>query len=53
MYIIRTEIMCVISKSDMREGRVQVGIKSMTKIAQHEVQLPLYYDHFEITEFRQ
>ena len=53
MYIIRTEIMGVISKSDMREEWVQVEIKSMTKIAQHEIQLPLYYDHFEITEFSQ
>ena len=24
-----------------------------TKIAQHEVQLPLYYIHFEIAEFSQ
>ena len=36
---------------------VQFGLKSyawfQTKIAQHEVQLPLYYIHFEITEFSQ
>ena len=46
---------------------VQFGLKSyalfqfdlksqvwfQTKIAQHEVQLPLYYFHFEIAEFSQ
>ena len=45
------EIIWLISKS------VQVGLKSQvwfqTKIAWHEVQLPLYYSHFEITEFIQ
>ena len=34
---------------------VQFGLKSrvwfQNKIAQHEVQLPLYYIHFEIAEF--
>ena len=36
-------------------GGVQFGLKSyawfQTKIALHEVQLPLYYIHFEITHF--
>jgi len=31
---------------------VQFGLKSH-KIARHEVQLPLYYIHFEIVEFSQ
>ena len=46
-------------------GSVQFGVKSyawfdmksrvwyQTKIERHEVQLPLYYSHFEITEFSQ
>ena len=45
------EIIRLISKS------VQFGLKSQlwfqTKIAWHEVQLPLYYSHFEIAEFSQ
>ena len=31
-------------------ARVRFEITSMTKIAPHEVQLPLYYSHFEIAE---
>ena len=46
------EIICMISKSNERAVQVQFEITSMTwtKIAQHKVQLPLYYIHFEITQ---
>ena len=48
------EIICMISKSNERAVQVQFEITSMTwtKIAQHEVQLPLYYIHFEIAQIQ-
>ena len=46
-----SEIIRVISKSNECAARVRFEIQ--TKIAQHEVQLPLYYIHFEIAEFSQ
>ena len=39
-----SEIICVVTKSE---------VWFQTKIARHEVQLPLYYSHFEIAEFSQ
>ena len=48
------EIICMISKSNEHAVQVQFEITSMTwtKIAQHEVQLPLYYIHFEIAQIQ-
>ena len=48
-----SEIIRVISKSNERAARVRLEITSMfqTKIARPEVQLPLYYIHFEIAQF--
>ena len=41
----------------MRDFKIKFDLKLQvrfqTKIARHEVQLPLYYSHFEITEFSQ
>ena len=49
------EIICVISKLNECTAQVQFEITSIrfwTKIAQHEVQLPLYYIHFEIAQIQ-
>ena len=44
-------------KFKIERARSEFDLKSQvwfqTKIAQHEVQLPLYYIHFEIAEFSQ
>ena len=45
-----SEIILVISNRT-RAARIWSKITSMTKIGRHEVQLPLYYFHFEIAEF--
>ena len=37
--------------SVQREFDLKSQVWFQTKIAQHEVQLPLYYTHFEITQF--
>ena len=36
-----------------REFDLKSQVRFQTKIARHEVQLPLYYIHFEIAEFSQ
>ena len=53
------EIICVISKSNERKRaqtsaneRKRAQVWFQTKIARHEVQLPLYYIHFEITQIQ-
>ena len=49
-----SEIIHEISKSNECPARVPFEIKQVwfqTKIAKHEVQLPLYYTHFEISQF--
>ena len=46
-----SEIIGEISKS--REFDLKLQVWFHTKIARHEVQLPLYYIHFEIAEFSQ
>ena len=49
------EIICMISKLNECTAQVQFEITSIrfwTKIAQHEVQLPLYYIHFEIAQIQ-
>ena len=38
---------------DLSEFDFKSQVWFQTKIAWHEVQLPLYYNHFEIAEFRQ
>jgi len=38
---------------DLSEFDLKSQVWFQTKIARHEVQLPLYYIHFEIAEFRQ
>ena len=50
-----SEIIRVISKSKsaQREFDLKSQVWFETKIARHEVQLPLYYIHFEIAEFSQ
>ena len=49
------EIICMISKSNKRAA-LKFDLKSQvwlqTKIAQHEIQLPLYYIHFEIAQIQ-
>ena len=47
------QIMRVISKSNERAAWVSFEITSMIsdEIVEHEVQLILYYTHFEITQF--
>ena len=51
---IRAEIIRVISKSNERAAWVQFEITSMIsdQIARHEVQLLLYYIHFEIAQIQ-
>ena len=39
--------------SAQREFDLEPQVWFQTKIARHEVQLPLYYFHFEIAEFSQ
>ena len=39
--------------SAQREFDLKSQVWFQTKIARHEVQLPLYYIHFEIAEFSQ
>ena len=47
------EIICMISKSNERAARIWFEITWLqTKIAQHEIQLPLYYIHFEIAQIQ-
>ena len=49
------EIICMISKLNECTAQVQFEITSIrfwTKIAQHEVQLPLYFIHFEIAQIQ-
>ena len=49
------EIICMISKLNECTAQVQFEITSIrfwTKSAQHEVQLPLYYIHFEIAQIQ-
>ena len=49
------EIICMTSKLNECTAQVQFEITSIrfwTKIAQHEVQLPLYYIHFEIAQIQ-
>ena len=53
--VIWAEIICVISKLNEWTAQVQFEITSIrfqTKIAQHDVQLPLYYIHFEIAQIQ-
>ena len=44
------EIICTISKSNEFDLKSQVWFQ--TKITRHEVQLPLYHIHFEITQIQ-
>jgi len=37
--------------SALREFDLESQVGFQIKIARHEVQLPLYYSHFEITQF--
>ena len=47
------EIICMISKSNKRAALILFEITWLqTKIAQHEIQLPLYYIHFEIAQIQ-
>ena len=40
-------------QSAQREFDLKLQVWFQTKIARHQVQLPLYYSHFEIAEFNQ
>ena len=52
--VIGFKILWMISNSNERASRVWFEIASMTsdQNAQHEVQLPLHYIHFEIVEYQ-
>ena len=43
--------MCNLVWNNMRDFKIDLKVWFQTKIARHEVQLPLYYIYFEITKF--